>query len=745
MSFEKITLKYQIGVGGEWVDIYPKTLIEQVIDLSQRLHATPETLSSTTVNLPAEPLDGNTRTTHQHEITTVDFGSTSDGILRQRGLVKEAGYLYGGTVDPTNYIRANYDGELNASRLRVTGTTKEVDRLYAGNTDPDNVVARLNYDGNLYTSRLRITGTVQANGMFDSGTTNPINTTRLNYDGDFYSTRLRVTGDIKNPGFLYTGNTNPDSITNRLNYDGSFHATRITATGIDREPGFFYTGNVDPVSDHRLNYDGNLYMSRMRVTGTTRTDGMFYSGTDIPVSNTRTNYDGYLYATQLFDDNLRVVNYNRIVHAGDGLTGGGPLSADRTVTLGEPSTVTDITTNAVTATSHTHAITTVDVGSTITGILRHRGTSKAAGYLYSGTTDPTNDTRINYDGYLYATQFHGNGSNLTNLHANNITTGTIDLARLPAGALERLVIVSDQIARFALTTTQVQNGDTVKQEDINVMFRVVDQTKLNEAAGYVEYTAARATAVDWGGVENKPTVTAGNGLTGGGNLSTSITVTMGTPSDITGTSTNNVTATSHTHKLDITTLATYTVLATSTETSALRYTGHTKTNAALYGGTTAPSDTTRLNYDGYFYATRVYNIVYSDYAECFDNNDLVYDQIKHRIVALNNRGQLELAKFRSNNIIGIVSDNYGMLLGGSEEDVLNNKKIPVGLAGTLYVDSELDVIDETHLFSFVCSGDDGKANIIPKGEAYKYEGCIVGKIIGLDIENNRYKVLISIK
>lgn len=47
------------------------------------------------------------------------------------------------------------------------------------------------------------------------------------------------------------------------------------------------------------------------------------------------------------------------------------------------------------------------------------------------------------------------------------------------------------------------------------------------------------------------TISAGNGLTGGGDLSSSRTLTLGTPSAINATSTNAVTATSHTHALDI--------------------------------------------------------------------------------------------------------------------------------------------------------------------------------------------------
>jgi hypothetical protein len=59
-------------------------------------------------------------------------------------------------------------------------------------------------------------------------------------------------------------------------------------------------------------------------------------------------------------------NLSRSVVAGNGLTGGGVLDANRTLTLGTPSTLTNATTNAVTGTSHTHAITTTTVGASNT-------------------------------------------------------------------------------------------------------------------------------------------------------------------------------------------------------------------------------------------------------------------------------------------------------------------------------------------------------------------------------------------
>ena len=52
------------------------------------------------------------------------------------------------------------------------------------------------------------------------------------------------------------------------------------------------------------------------------------------------------------------------ITAGNGLTGGGTLAGTRTITLGTPTTVTNATTNSVTTTGHTHALTVAkaDVG-----------------------------------------------------------------------------------------------------------------------------------------------------------------------------------------------------------------------------------------------------------------------------------------------------------------------------------------------------------------------------------------------
>lgn len=161
----------------------------------------------------------------------------------------------------------------------------------------------------------------------------------------------------------------------------------------------------------------------------------------------------------------------------------------------------------------------------------------------------------------------------------------------------------------------------------------------------------------------------------------------------------------------------------------------------VYTGATNPTSATRVNINGYVYATRMYNAVFNDYAECFNNSDLDYNKIKNRIVEITDDGKVRLGNNNSIRVVGIVSDNYGYLLNGSEEDIEEGKKIPVGVAGQLYVESAENV-DIDNIGKFVGSSDKGLAKVLD--DNFK-SGTVVGKIIGIDKENNRYKLLLVIK
>lgn len=106
-----------------------------------------------------------------------------------------------------------------------------------------------------------------------------------------------------------------------------------------------------------------------------------------------------------------------------------------------------------------------------------------------------------------SSDFGGNvtiSTTLANFDASKIASGTISIDRLPKAALERLIVVADDTARFALTTATVQSGDTVKVTSTGKMYLIKDESKLSSEDGYEPYTASQASSVPWSGVTGKP-------------------------------------------------------------------------------------------------------------------------------------------------------------------------------------------------------------------------------------------------
>ena len=75
--------------------------------------------------------------------------------------------------------------------------------------------------------------------------------------------------------------------------------------------------------------------------------------------------------------------------------------------------------------------------------------------------------------------------------------GVVSAEHLPAVVFERMVTVADDGERFSLTTDEVQNGDTVFVMTTELMYRVVDDTKLSSEAGYQVYKALQY----WGAIK----------------------------------------------------------------------------------------------------------------------------------------------------------------------------------------------------------------------------------------------------
>lgn len=96
---------------------------------------------------------------------------------------------------------------------------------------------------------------------------------------------------------------------------------------------------------------------------------------------------------------------------------------------------------------------------------------------------------------------------------------------------------------------------------------------------------------------------------------------------------------------------------------------------------------TKFNFYGNIHATRVYNAVYNDYAEYFKKKDVnEYLEPGDIVVLDNNNEYIKSTKEYETTVVGVYSDSYGHILGGTgnmEEDEKNY--IPVGLSGRVDV------------------------------------------------------------
>ena len=202
-----------------------------------------------------------------------------------------------------------------------------------------------------------------------------------------------------------------------------------------------------------------------------------------------------------------------------------------------------------TPSSHTHGNITNDgkIGTTATlpiitgtdGVLQVGSFGTTIGTFCEGNDSRLSDSRTPLSHTHTASDVNlGTFSTdrIPNLDASKITSGIINIDRLPHGALERVIVVADQTARFALTSNDIQNGDTVKQTDTNIMYFVIDDTNLDSETGYSVYTAGIASAVDWSGVSNIPSTftpsshTHGN-ITNDGKIGTTATLPIITGTD----------------------------------------------------------------------------------------------------------------------------------------------------------------------------------------------------------------------
>jgi hypothetical protein len=116
---------------------------------------------------------------------------------------------------------------------------------------------------------------------------------------------------------------------------------------------------------------------------------------------------------------------------------------------------------------------------------------------------------------------------------------------------------------------------------------------------------------------------------------------------------------------------------------------NTPTSGCFDRTTTSPSATERLNFGGYFYATRNYNAVYNDFADFWQAAADV-DPVPGKCYSFNPKGFCVVAS-GPKHFAGICSDTYGTAVGSA------NGNLPLSVAGFVLAFVDIPYPAGTHL------------------------------------------------
>jgi len=278
------------------------------------------------------------------------------------------------------------------------------------------------------------------------------------------------------------------------------------------------------------------------------------------------------FAQLLHSDLGSVVADQHVAHtgvtitAGNGLTGGGAIDVTRTLTLGTPGSSTASSTNAVTTTSHTHAIDstiarsaiqiiagngltgggtlaadrtlTVGAGTMITVGATTVGISTGATYQFIGTGAGTAASWINLSTLAGNGLSHSAGvltvgaGTLISVASTTVglAVGTAQYQMITTGATPftpaytAMSTLAGAGLTFATGSLAVGAGAgiTVNADDVSLTTPgSLTATSTNSSSG------SHTHAIDSTIARSAITITAGNGLTGGGDLTANRTLTVG--------------------------------------------------------------------------------------------------------------------------------------------------------------------------------------------------------------------------
>ena len=162
-----------------------------------------------------------------------------------------------------------------------------------------------------------------------------------------------------------------------------------------------------------------------------------------------------------------------------------------------------------------------------------------------------------------------------------------------------------------------------------------------------------------------------------------------------------------------------------------------------------PTGTRRINCEGHFHATKVYNPAFKDIAEVFEaESGNSMSNCVHKIMSLDCfSGMIRPCHTTDYAIIGVCSDTYGTLLGASEEDMeATPNLLPIALCGTVWVELENSLEPDypnNYLGCLVGPGENGRGRIIARTDTRICVGMIVEYNPDTTKGSNLVKILVG--
>lgn len=188
------------------------------------------------------------------------------------------------------------------------------------------------------------------------------------------------------------------------------------------------------------------------------------------------------------------------------------------------------------------------------------------------------------------------------------------------------VVVTEVMAKYNSPGATVASWGTGWKTEAVTAFETVSVTLSSGNLAFARSDVVNVAGLQDALVQKAPAariLTAGNGLTGGGALDANRTFTLGTPTAITKDSTNSVSATSHTHQLDVTPAD---IGAASAATSILAGNGLTG------GGTMAASRTLTLGTPSTLTATTANAVQSTSHSHALDTQTSATDATPGRML-----------------------------------------------------------------------------------------------------------------